>query len=55
MPGGGFIADGENLDANITPSPLALNLYYRTHSTDISPIEFWGDSLIPAKVDNKKV
>lgn len=54
MPGGGFIADGENLDANITPSPLALNLYYRTHSTDISPIEFWGDSLIPAKVDNKR-
>ena len=54
MPGGGFIADGENLDANITPSPLALNLYYRTHSTDISPIEFWGDSLIPAKVENNK-
>ena len=54
MPGGGFIADGENLDANITPSPLALNLYYRTHSTNISPIEFWGDSLIPAKVENNK-
>lgn len=54
MPGGGFIADGENLDANITPSPLALNLYYRTHSTDISPIEYWGDSLIPAKVDKSK-
>ena len=55
MPGGGFIADGENLDANITPSPLALNLYYRTHSTGVSPIEYWGDSLIPSKeIETKK-
>lgn len=44
--GGGFTASDIELDANITPSPLALNLYYRTHSTGISPIEFWGDRLI---------
>lgn len=49
LPGGGFTATGADLDANITPSPLALNLYYRTHSTGISPIEYWGDSLIPSK------
>lgn len=46
--GGGFVASNE-LDANITPSPLALNLFHRTHSTGISPIEFWGDSLVPFK------
>lgn len=44
---GGFTASDIDLEANITPSPLALNLYYRTHSTGISPIEFWGDRLIP--------
>lgn len=44
--GGGFTASDIDLEANITPSPLALNLYYRTHSTGISPIEFWGDRLI---------
>ena len=44
--GGGFMATDKNLDANITPSPLALNLYYRTHSTGTTPIDFWGDSLI---------
>lgn len=49
--GGGFVASDE-LDANITPSPLALNLYYRTHSTGKSPIEFWGDKLIPYKGNN---
>lgn len=45
--GGGFNASGE-LNANITPSPLALNLFCKTHSTGVSPIEFWGDSLITA-------
>ncbi len=44
--GGGFTASDIDMEANITPSPLALNLYYRTHSTGISPIEFWGDQLI---------
>ena len=30
----------------ITPSPLALNLYYKTHATGISPIAYWGDRLV---------
>ncbi len=51
-PGGGFDASDNKLNANISPSPLALNLYYRTHSTGISPIEFWGNSLVPAKIDD---
>ena len=50
--GGGFEAS-DSLDADITPSPLALNLYYRTHSTGISPIVFWGDSLIPSRKEEK--
>ena len=43
--GGGFSADDEHLDADISPSALALNLYYKTHSTGVSPIDFWGDQL----------
>ena len=45
--GGGFSAGDKELDADITPSPLALNLYFRTHSTGLSPIEFWGEQLEP--------
>ena len=44
--GGGFHISNDQLDATITPSALALNLYYRTHSTGISPIEFWGERLV---------
>ena len=43
--GGGFTASDAELEANITPSPLALNLYYQTHTTGNTPIEFWGDTL----------
>lgn len=44
-----------HLDANITPSALVLNLFFRTHSTGISPKEFWGNSLIPRNVtDDEK-
>ena len=43
--GGGFSVSDTELEANITPSPLALNLYYRTHSTGKTPIEFWSDTL----------
>jgi len=52
--GGGFTASDEKLDANITPTALALTLFYKTHSTGVSPIEFWGDKLIPRdeKADN---
>ena len=48
---GGFTASDAELEANITPSPLALNLYYRTHTTGKSPIEFWGDTLNPYSVE----
>ena len=48
--GGGFTASDKELEANITPSPLALNLYCRTHSTGKSPIDFWGDKLVPFSV-----
>ena len=44
--GGGFNADDKNLEANLTPSALALNLYFKTHATGVTPIEFWGDSLV---------
>ena len=43
--GGGFSVSDDQLDADISPSALALNLYYKTHSTGLSPIEFWGDQL----------
>ena len=43
--GGGFSVDDVQLVADITPSALALNLYYKTHSTGVSPLEFWGDQL----------
>ena len=43
--GGGFSVGDEQLDADISPSALALNLYYKTHSTGVPPIEFWGDQL----------
>lgn len=50
--GGGFQISDDQLDATITPSALALNLYYRTHSTGMSPIEFWGKRLV-LKGENK--
>lgn len=43
--GGGFSIGDDQLDADVSPTPLALNLYFRTHSTANSPIEFWGDQL----------
>ena len=54
--GGGFTASDNSLEANITPSSLALYLYYKTHSLGISPKVFWGDKLIPRNedADNKK-
>ncbi|MBO4602841.1 MAG: DUF4393 domain-containing protein [Salinivirgaceae bacterium] len=45
--GGGFIATDEKLDANITPSPIALTLYYKTHSTSLTPLEFWKNDIVP--------
>ena len=45
-PGGGFNADDNNLDANITPSALALTLYYKTHPNGKSPIDYWGSDVV---------
>ncbi len=50
--GGGFTASDEKLDANITPTALAISLFYKTHSKGLSPIDFWGESLIPYKAHN---
>lgn len=48
--GGGFYASDSSLNAEITPSALALNLYYKTNSIGISPAVFWKESL--SIVDN---
>lgn len=45
--GGGFDVSDDPLEANITPSALALNMYFKIHSHGISPKVFWGDKLIP--------
>lgn len=50
--GGGFTVSDDSLEANITPSSLALNLYFKTHSIGISPKVFWGDKLIPRNEDD---
>ena len=44
-PSGGFIASDKSLNADISPSALALNLYYKCNSVNMSEIEFWKDSL----------
>lgn len=44
--GGGFNANDANLDANITPSALALTLYYKTHPNGKSPIDYWGSDVV---------
>ena len=50
--GGGFTVSDNSLEANITPSSLGLNLYFKTHSLGISPKVFWGDKLIPRNEDD---
>lgn len=50
--GGGFTASDNSLEANITPSSLALNLFFKTHSLGVSPKVFWGDKLIPRNEDD---
>ena len=50
--GGGFTASDNSLEAILTPSSLALNLYFKTHSLVISPKVFWADKLIPRNEDD---
>ncbi len=44
--GGGFVAGDKTLKADITPSPLGLNLYYKTHAINSTPEEFWKENLV---------
>ena len=52
--GGGFNAADNMLDADISPSSLALNLYYKTHCIGKSPVEFWGNGLVSVKEEVDK-
>ncbi len=50
----GFDATDVNLNAEIIPTSLALNLYYKTNCIGKSPIEFWGDKLRKASPEELK-
>lgn len=54
---GGFSIEDNSFSADITPSALALNLYYKTHCFKCSIAEFWKDELVSSKdyVDPAKV
>jgi hypothetical protein len=43
---GGFIADDINLVADISPTPLALNLYVRSQGHNSDPALFWKGNII---------
>lgn len=43
---GGFLAEGQELIADISASALALNLYVRCQGSLLSVAEFWKESLI---------
>lgn len=45
----GFAVDDNSFTADITPSALGLNLYYKTHCVMSSIAEFWKDELIESK------
>lgn len=53
MGGGGFQSTDDDLNADITPSALGLNLYFKTHAVNISPIVYWEQSLIPYNDNNE--
>lgn len=43
----GIIIDDQEMVARLTPSALALNLYYKANTVTMTPEEFWGDTLKP--------
>jgi len=43
---GGFNIDSKDLNADISPTPLALNLYVRAQGSSKTPVEFWMDSIM---------
>lgn len=52
---GGFLANDKSLKANISPSALALNLYYKCTGVNKSEKEFWGDSLVACDYDEAEI
>lgn len=44
-PSAGFRISRPDLTAIITPSALALNLFYKTNAINCTPRDFWGDQL----------
>ena len=52
---GGFIVKEKSLIANISPSALALNLYYKCTGVNKSEKEFWGDSLVACDYDQAEI
>ena len=50
-PRAGFKISRPGLTAVITPSALALNLFYKTNSINCTPRDFWGDQLEEYKED----
>lgn len=51
---GGFDADDNEMKADVTPSALALNLYYKTTALNTTPDLFWKDSLEEYPDDKNK-
>lgn len=45
----GFSIEDNSFTADITPSALGLNLYYKTHCYKCSIAEFWQNELIASK------
>lgn len=43
---GGFDSNSKELVANITPTPLALNLYLKTQGYNDDPIKFWKTGIL---------
>ena len=43
----GLVVDKEQVIARLTPSALALNLYYKANAVNVSPEVFWKDTIVP--------
>ena len=52
--GGGFDVDDENLIADISPTPLALNLYVRSQGHNSDPAIYWQGNVITSGEKEKE-
>lgn len=55
--GGGFMLDSSSTNAQVIPSPIALNMYVRCHGSRKSPIEFFNLTIpeeMPPKGDGQQ-